>query len=134
MQNRPPAQVKAIQQDRREGQLKQWLLGSVVGVAAVWPAGELLAEAHEVAIESHGFNEYSALKYPADYPHLDYVNPDAPLGGEISVSRTGTFDSLNPYATLSGTPAALSSTIWETLLSPTSDEVESFYCLLCTTL
>jgi microcin C transport system substrate-binding protein len=85
-------------------------------------------------IESHGFNEYGDLRYPADFAHLDYVNPDAPLGGEISVSANGTFDSMNPYATLSGSPGALSSSIWETILTATSDEVGSSYCLLCTSL
>ena len=134
MKNRPIVQAKAIQRDPRDGQLKQWLFGTLVGFAAVCSAGEILADAHEVIIESHGFNEYGELKYPANFPHLDYVNPDAPLGGEISVSTTGTFDSMNPYATLSGTPAALSSSIWETLFVTTSDEVGSSYCLLCTTI
>ncbi len=31
-------------------------------------------------------------KYPADFKHFDYVNPDAPKGGLVRLSNTGTFD------------------------------------------
>ncbi len=134
MQNRPQSRAATMQSDPRARKLRHWFAGSAIGIALVWAATDAYAAGHEVIIESHGFNEYGELKYPADFPHLDYVNPDAPLGGEISVSTTGTFDSMNPYATLSGTPGALSSSVWETLLTATSDEVGSIYCLLCTTL
>ncbi len=133
MQNRRPAQTVAVQQNRDAVDRKLWVAGAIIAAAAIWAAGDVSADGHGM-IESHGFNEYGDLKYPADFPHLDYVNPDAPLGGEISVSASGTFDSMNPYATLSGSPGALSSSIWETILTPTSDEVGSAYCLLCTTL
>jgi len=133
MQNRPQARAIA-KRDDRQGVLRQWVLGSVIGVAFLWTAAEVFADGHVEVIESHGLNEYGELKYPADFAHLDYVNPDAPVGGEISVSTLGNFDSLNPFATLSGTPAALSSSVWETLLTTTSDEVGSNYCLLCTTI
>ncbi len=132
MQNRPKAQVKAIQQDRRDGQLKQWLLGSVVGVAAVWAAGELLAEAHEVVIESHGYTNFGELKYGPDSV-LDYVNPDAPQGGEFSQWAQGTFDSFNLY-TRKGVPAALSTIGYESIMTSTADDPYGSYCYLCTTL
>jgi len=47
-------------------------------------------------ITSHGYSFFGNLKYSADYPHFDYVNPDAPKGGEISLYAPGTFDSMNP--------------------------------------
>lgn len=134
MQNRPKARAVAMQRHQRASALKHWVMGSVIGVAAVWSAGQMLAESHEVIIESHGFNEYGELKYGPDFSNLDYVNPDAPLGGEISLSANGTFDSMNPFATLSGTPGSLSSSIFERLMGTTSDEVGSYYCLLCTTI
>lgn len=134
MHHRPRAHAKAQVATRPEPLIRHWLLASVVGVGAMLAAGQLLAESHEDIIRTHGFNEYGELKYPADFAHLDYVNPDAPVGGEISISTTGTFDSMNPYATLSGSPGALSSMIWETILSETSDEVGSSYCVLCTSL
>lgn len=52
----------------------------------------------ENTITSHGYSFYGDLKYPADYTHFDYVNPDAPKGGEIAMWAPGTFDSMNPYS------------------------------------
>ena len=37
------------------------------------------------------------LKYPADFKHFDYVNPDAPKGGFVRFGDIGTFDNLNPF-------------------------------------
>ena len=134
MQNRPKSHVLTARRDNGAVTLKQWAVGSMIGVAGLWAGTEVFADSHVAIIESHGFNEYGELKYGPDFEYLDYVNPDAPLGGEISVSTIGTFDSMNPYATLSGTPGALSSSIWETMLVATSDEVGSVYCNLCTSL
>ncbi len=133
MQNRRPSKSNTVQDVRDHGRHRMWMAGVFLGLAAIWAADDVAADGHDI-IKSHGFNEYGDLKYPADFPHLDYVNPDAPLGGEISISANGTFDSMNPYATLSGSPGALSSSIWETILTATSDEVGSAYCLLCTSL
>lgn len=36
-------------------------------------------------------------KYAADFKHLDYVNPDAPKGGALKMTKTGSFDSLNHH-------------------------------------
>ncbi|CAD5110348.1 extracellular solute-binding protein [Zestomonas carbonaria] len=36
-------------------------------------------------------------KYPADFQHFDYVNPDAPKGGTLRLANYGGFDSLNPF-------------------------------------
>ena len=91
-------------------------------------------ERHEKIIVSHGYNEYDELKYSPEEGHLGYVNPDAPTGGEFSIAWIGTFDSMNPYATGIGTPGLLSTTMYEDMMVPTSDEVGSTYCLLCTTL
>ena len=73
---------------------------------------------------THGITTFpgGTLKYPADFPHLDYVNPDAPKGGEISEWSSGSFDSMNPY-TPKGRAAALSSSAYESLLASTADEI-----------
>jgi microcin C transport system substrate-binding protein len=52
----------------------------------------------EEIIRSHGYSFYGDLKYPADYPHFDYVNPVAPKGGQITLSARGTFDGFNRFA------------------------------------
>jgi len=43
-------------------------------------------------------------KYKAGFDHLDYVNPDAPKGGDLRLSKSGTFNSLN-YNIITGNPA-----------------------------
>jgi microcin C transport system substrate-binding protein len=48
-------------------------------------------------LPTHGFSVYGQLKYPKDFTHFDYVNPDAPKGGILRLGNQGTFDSLNPY-------------------------------------
>ena len=84
-------------------------------------------------IVSHGISTFGDLKYPADFKHLDYVNPDAPKGGEISVAALGGFDSMNPY-TVKGRAAGLSSGFYESILTGTADEIGASYCLLCETM
>ena len=106
----------------------------LVGMVWLFPAQVSLADDSEKIIVSHGFNEYDELKYAPDDPHLDYVNPYAPLGGEISISTIGTFDSMNPYATGRGSWGLLSTIGYEDIMVTTSDEVGSYYCLLCETI
>ena len=91
-----------------------------------------LARGQEV-ITAHGISTFGDLKYPADFPHLDYVNPDAPKGGEISQWAFGGFDSLNPF-TIKGRAGALSTVMLESLLEGTADEIDAAYCLLCSSL
>ena len=73
------------------------------------------AWAGEKIITSHGYSFYGDLKYPADYEHFDYVNPDAPKGGEIALYAPGTFDSMNPYSR-KGRAGRLSWMVYESLL------------------
>ncbi|MNQ49105.1 Oligopeptide-binding protein AppA precursor [compost metagenome] len=57
-------------------------------------------------IESHGYAQFGALKYPANFEHFDWVNPDAPKGGTLRVMAFGTFDTLNPYTFKGTSPVA----------------------------
>ena len=91
------------------------------------------ASSHQEIIKSHGISKFGDLKYAADFEHLDYVNPDAPKGGEIAIWASGTFDSMNPY-TRAGRAGALSSIFFESLLTGTSDEVSASYGLLAESL
>jgi microcin C transport system substrate-binding protein len=67
---------------------------------------------------AHGYSFYGDLTYPADFEHYNYVNPDAPRGGEISVWAPGTFDSMNPY-TRRGRAGRFSWSLYESLLETT---------------
>jgi microcin C transport system substrate-binding protein len=84
-------------------------------------------------IVSNGISTFGELKYGPDFQHLDYVNPEAPKGGEISEWAPGTFDSVNPYS-IKGIPAALASTPYEAILQGTSDEIGAAYCYMCETM
>ena len=91
------------------------------------------ARAEETIIKSHGFAEFGELKYPEGFAHFDYVNPEAPKGGELSFSAVGTFDSMNPF-TRKGRGGALSSYHLESLLIESYDEPGSYYGLIAESL
>lgn len=92
--------------------MRVFALGAVLAATLVLPYG---ATADDEVIRSHGYSYFGELKYPADYPYFDYVNPDAPKGGEISMAALGTFDSLNPYSR-KGRAGAYSNVTAESLL------------------
>ncbi len=68
-------------------------------------------------------------KYPDGFAHFDYVNPDAPKGGSLHLSQTGSFDTLNPILS-KGDAASGLGLVFESLFTPSSDEVEASYGLL----
>jgi len=80
-------------------------------------------------IKSHGISTFGELKYEKNFKHLDYVNPNAPKGGEVSIWAFGSFDSMHPY-TPKGRSGSLSSIFFESLLTGTSDEIDSSYGLV----
>ncbi len=68
-------------------------------------------------------------KYPPDFKHFDYVNPNAPKGGVVRFSAQGTFDSFNAIIPR-GTVAAGISLIYDTLTTQSRDEVATAYGLI----
>lgn len=100
--------------------------------AAIW-AGQADADGHDPVTVAHGYSNFDELVYPADFPHFNYVNPDAPKGGEISQWAQGTFDSFN-MSTRKGTPAALATIGYESILMAAADDAYGAYCYLCTTM
>jgi microcin C transport system substrate-binding protein len=108
-----------------------WVAGA--GVLILSLAATVVAGHAQETITSHGISTFGELKYPADFKHLDYVNPDAPKGGEISEWAFGGFDSMNPYSE-KGRAAGLSSIFYESILGGTADEIGASYCFLCTTM
>ena len=77
----------------------------------------------------NGLALFGDLKYPAGFPHFDYVNPAAPKGGGVKYDAIGTFDTLNPF-TLKGQPAAGVGAMFDTLMTPSEDEPSSSYGLI----
>ena len=68
-------------------------------------------------------------KYPADFPHFDYVNPDAPTGGVVRLSETGGFDTLNPIPAKGNLASGLG-LVFETLMTSSLDESSTMYGLI----
>ena len=68
-------------------------------------------------------------KYPANFTHFDYVNPDAPKGGTLRQAGFGGFDSLNPFIN-KGVAAEDIGMIYDTLTRHSLDEPFTEYGLL----
>lgn len=81
----------------------------------------------------HAVTAHGTPKYGPDFQHFDYVNPDAPKGGEIKLATYGSFDSLNPFI-LRGSTAAGASLPFDTLTVESGDEVLTRYGLLAETI
>ncbi|MFP4313366.1 MAG: extracellular solute-binding protein [Alphaproteobacteria bacterium] len=82
----------------------------------------------------HAVAMHGSVKYPPDFTHLDFVNPDAPKGGTLTQHVIGTFDSLNPFI-VKGTPTAgmsfiRSSLVYESLMQNAWDEPFSLYGII----
>ena len=77
----------------------------------------------------HGVSILGDLKYPPGFARFDYVNPEAPKGGTLRMSSTGTFDTFNPVLDR-GEAAPGLATVFDTLLKDTSDEISTGYGLL----
>ncbi|HEY8194500.1 MAG TPA: extracellular solute-binding protein [Hyphomicrobium sp.] len=80
----------------------------------------------------HGLSVFGELKYPADFQHFDYVNPDAPKGGRMVTLGTGganTFDTLNQYI-LKGDAAQGLDFLFDSLMVRAQDEPDAVYGLI----
>jgi len=97
------------------------LLGGLLLAGLSLPS--LAAPQHAVTL----YNE--APKYPADFKHFDYVNPDAPKGGTFRENGFGSFDSLNPFIS-KGVPADNIDLVYDTLARASLDEPFTEYGLL----
>lgn len=82
---------------------------------------------------AHAIAMHGQPKYGADFPHFDYVNPQALKGGTIVFGASGGFDSLNPF-TLKGRAAAGIGNLFETLTTRSFDEAFTEYGLLAETI
>ena len=76
-----------------------------------------------------GSSVISEMKYKPGFTRFDYVNPDAPKGGDLRLSSSGTFDTFNPLLAKGQTAVGLS-LVYDTLLKPADDELLVSYGLL----
>jgi microcin C transport system substrate-binding protein len=83
----------------------------------------------------HGFSFFGELLYPADYTHFDYVNPNAPVGGDLVVPVIGTFNSFTPWIQKGINPAGYGFVgawifLFDRVLEPSDDEPAAQYARL----
>src|SRR5712692_3551611 len=86
--------------------------------------------------ERHGMSAFGDLKYPADFTHFDYVDPNAPKGGSFSQLGPSaafnqnliTFNSLNSFI-LKGDAAQGMELTFASLMAGGGDEPDSLYGL-----
>ncbi|MHC5788601.1 hypothetical protein A1395_09585 [Pseudomonas protegens] len=82
------------------------------------------------AAPQHALTLYNeAPKYPANFQHFDFVNPDAPKGGTFRMAGFGSFDSLNPFIS-KGVPEQNIGLIYDTLMAQSLDEPFTEYGLV----
>ncbi len=99
---------------------------SALGLLSIAPA----ARAEDKAWK-HGLSLFGDVKYTADFKHFDYVKADAPQGGTVRMSGFGTFDNFNEVVALvKGNLAMGTNFIYESLMTPSFDEVSTEYGLL----
>lgn len=77
----------------------------------------------------HGVSAWGKLKYPKDFTHFDYVNPNAPIGGELVIGVHGSYSSLNMFIAM-GEPAAGLGLAHATLLEPGYDSISEAYAFV----
>ena len=82
------------------------LLTAGAFAAAQWPPrAHAQGQPIDLDTERHGMSAFGDLKYPPDFKHFEYVNPEAPKGGRFSqigptrMFNQGllTFNTLNSY-------------------------------------
>lgn len=113
--------------------IKPLASAALLSAAALLTSAVTARSADEAdVITSHGYSFYGDLDYPADFTHFDYVNPEAPKGGELAIPFIGTLDSMNPYSG-KGRAHAFSVYPYESLLADAApaDKYGQSYCLLC---
>jgi microcin C transport system substrate-binding protein len=114
---------------------RRHVLGLSVGALGA-PWFRPVMAATDPSAEVHGMSVFGDLKYPADFPHFDYVNPAAPKGGLFSLIPSVraynqsffTFNSFNAYI-LKGEGAQGMDMTFVPLMTRAGDEPDAMYGL-----
>jgi microcin C transport system substrate-binding protein len=106
--------------------------GAITASAVVPTRADAAGDAEDG--EVHGISGFGDLKYPRDFRHFEYVDPEAPKGGafsQIGPSRQYnqnflTFNSLNSYI-LRGDAAQGMELTFASLMASAADEPDAMY-------
>jgi len=106
----------------------------LIGAAALPFAGlwSRTIRADDAVKPVHALAMHGEPKYGPDFEHFDFVNPDAPKGGEVHLAVVAdTFDNFNPFTLRSAETAAVAvGSMFETLTTGSGDEAFTEYGLI----
>jgi microcin C transport system substrate-binding protein len=113
-------------------------LGSAAAAAALLPGRAFANTA--TGTKLHGLSAFGDLKYRPDFAHFDYVNPDAPKGGQMNFAPPNatlnqsflTFNTLNSLV-LKGEAPPRTELCFDSLMTSALDEPDAAYGLLAET-
>jgi len=114
------------------------LFGALPAATAVATTPALAAPVVERALPAfgrwvHAIAAFGEPKYQANFPHFEYVNPDAPKGGTLYLrnpDRRSSFDKFNTFTVKGNAPAGVSIFMLESLAVLSADEPRTMYGLL----
>lgn len=100
----------------------------LVAILVLFSGPQLLSAAPQHALTVYG----ETPRYPADFKHFDYVNPDAPKGGSMrrSAQEIGQFDHLMPYLDKGTGVSQISGLLYSPLAVRSLDEPYTVYGLV----
>jgi microcin C transport system substrate-binding protein len=118
-----------VTQSHRLSRRSVLALSAAAGVATAFPL-----RAQQPQGERHGLSAFGDLKYPQNFPHFEYVNPNAPKGGAFSQVGSSsqfnqnleTFNSLNIYSQRNDGALGMEMT-FATLMVRALDEPDAMY-------
>ena len=107
-----------------------------LGIGALTAGRFSPALADNGGAEMHGMSVFGDLKYPADFKHFDYINPQAPKGGLFSTIPSTraynqyfqAFNSFNAFI-LKGEGAKGMELTFDSLMGRANDEPDAMYGL-----
>ena len=110
-------------------------LGGAATAAALLPSRAFATV--PTGVKLHGLSAFGDLKYKPDFAHFDYVNPDAPKGGQMNFAPPNatlnqsflTFNTLNSLV-LKGDSPPRTELCFDSLMASALDEPDAVYGLL----
>jgi microcin C transport system substrate-binding protein len=113
--------------------LDRFLCAALAAILAIAPATaeDAPKDALKDASWRHGLSLLGEPRYPADFRHFDYVDPDAPKGGVVRLGVQDTFDNFNLFVSgVKGAAETGIALVYDTLMETAQDEVGTEYGLL----
>ena len=82
---------------------------------------------------THAYAQFGDIKYPKEFFNFEWANANAPKRGEFALvapTRLTNFDKFNPFTLKGAAAPALTTLVFETLMTGTYDEPNTAYGLL----